>query len=134
MIQAVPYEYTNQGIFDFVYKFIVAQGAPSYSEENEGACLYRSADENGKTLQCAAGCLVTDDEAALLENAECWRAQTTRPSRLAPFNELIQELQHCHDDALICLDGAMPSNEQFIVRFKNKMRYLAKEFDLTVPE
>ena len=49
----------KQRVFEFVTTFLASQGKPASNDK--GSCFYRTKDDNGKTLKCAAGCLIPDN-------------------------------------------------------------------------
>ena len=116
---------SEQGIFNFVWRFMEKQGEPSKAD---GQCRYR-VRRDGRMLACAAGCLLSDAEANSLPQAR-WDLFDARqqPLRFLPFNDLIQQLQNAHDSAAAPYE---PAN--FVKRFQIRARQVAKEFGLTVP-
>ncbi len=116
---------TKQGIFSFVYRFLVKQGRPSAN----GSCYYRM-EEDGKVLACAAGCLLTDEEAEGLDDFDntSWLSigPRNRPVRFKGFEDFIQALQGIHDD--------WEGHHNSLVWFKNEMASFAALHGLTVPK
>jgi hypothetical protein len=113
---------SKQGIFSFVYKFLVKQGRQA-RDEAKGVCVYRLKTPDA-TLACAVGCLVTDAEAAtLLSGSWFFNVRVGRaPQRFAGFEEFIADLQDIHDRRFTTL-----------AQFKNEMASLAALHGLKVP-
>ncbi|PZP71793.1 hypothetical protein [Methylorubrum populi] len=88
---------TAQEVFDAVARHASQMPERCYSATDD-SCLYR----NG-TNACFVGALLTDDEAAGLDDRE--HAASARdmvkeglmPARLVPHEQLLQELQEIHD-------------------------------------
>lgn len=133
---------TEQGIFDFVYRFIVRQGRPAASPAALGGCYYRARqdgagvtrecrDGGGATMACAVGCLLSDTEArCLFETRQAGKgwiavARESKPARFLPFESFLAELQRIHDD--------MPRDASFLPSFRNEMASFAALRGLTVP-
>lgn len=92
--QSWPETITAQEVFDHVLEHLREQkGVPCTLL---GACRYR----NGRPGEaCAAGCLLTDEEASAIVEGCPWNAQfRDAPARLRPHAELIFYLQRLHDD------------------------------------
>lgn len=121
---------TEQGIFNFVYRFIVKQGKAAMDRPGL-FCQYRAKDERGQTTACAAGCLITDEEARQLGPGS-WRSQEdiNIPERFLPFTELIQELQAAHDEPT---KRGLYSGPGYVFAFKSRMAVVACKYGLTVP-
>ena len=120
---------TAQGIFNHIYKFITRQGRASASTSPVigNRCWYRCAAPDGKVLACAAGCLLTDAEAAKLEEGLGWYANVNLvPARFAPFERLIKDCQLAHDQSAATGDGFLPA-------FHRHMDRVARFYGLTVP-
>lgn len=115
---------TEQGIFNFVWKFIIRQGEPAV---NYSMCEYRTVNRNnGKVLACAAGCLLTDEEALYVRGPWCNIDDNAIPPRFRPFRSLIDDMQRAHDSAACSMGN-------FVCNFKKKMCMVAKSHRLTVP-
>ena len=88
---------TEQEVFDQVARHMLKQNARSWSQD--GACAYRG--EEG--LKCAAGCLISDEEAAILNlateniNTLPWSCLITRGVAPDKHRSLISALQIIHD-------------------------------------
>lgn len=92
-----------QEIYDKVAVHLLTQNAKSMTGElsafGKPLCAYRSPEG----LSCAAGCLLTDEEAKGLDNnrGTAWTAvklwSTVDVSRYDEHTDLIQELQTVHD-------------------------------------
>lgn len=122
---------TRQEMFTTAYLGVIAQGGPSTSPDFQG-CAYRGA--NGR--KCGVGQIMTDEEynpgmeiknvATLVEEES--QLSFTVPTWLVEEKEFLQDLQLAHDNASEDADG-----EEFIAYFRNNMRNLASDYDLTVP-
>jgi len=88
-------EATAQEVFDQVATHLFKQGLQSINKN--GRCMYRFGD-----LQCAAGCLIDDDEYDPRWEAKNWRGLVA--SCLVPNNHssLIAALQYVHDNNNPC--------------------------------
>ena len=108
---------TDQEIFDKVWAHIIAQGVPSMN--GEGRCLYRG--PNG--TKCAAGIFLPDD-------ARVWEGfpwdELPHGELGTPDNDIIQDLQYCHDGA--------SDTDDFLADFKRRARKVAAEYNVEVPE
>lgn len=86
---------SNQELFDKVVRHLVAQGAPSHGE-TEG-CMYLNQDG----LKCAAGCLISEDIARILdkEKESAWARVTIKFRTLKDVGSVsfIGSLQMAHD-------------------------------------
>lgn len=81
---------TAQEVFNQVVNHLRAQGCKSM---HAGLCVYRA--EGG--LKCAAGCLMSDEEAAQVENSIDWYVLKTRGQVPEDHFSLISALQDAHD-------------------------------------
>ena len=120
---------SEQGLFNFVWRFMEKQGAPSVAQINgKQRCTYRAVDVTG-VKACAAGCLLSDAEAAAIPAShqdDSWCVmERFIPARLRPFSDLIQQLQDCHDGAAD--DVTYYHDVGFLGSFSKRMRKLAKE-------
>lgn len=113
---------TEQGIFNFVYRFIVKQGEPATSGTH---CQYR-AERDGKVLCCAVGCLLTDEEATKVSQTVGWSVQRRgdKPKRFLPFYDLFLAMQDAHDRS---------DPKDFVGSFTRAMTRIAYRRGLTVP-
>ncbi len=113
---------TRQGIFNKVYVSLVRQGEPAY-DHGAGACEYRL-DRDGKTLCCAAGWLLSDQEAQCVKDQSWMTAYKhyRTPSRFNLHADFIQELQKIHD------------RWESLTHFKNEMASFAALHELKVPD
>src|SRR5690348_12910594 len=92
---------TAQEVFDQVAVHLLKQYRRSIDEK--GNCFYRSVSYGGKTLMCAAGCLIADHEYRPEMDSgggtgTTWHALVRR--QLVPVHAtemLIAELQRVHD-------------------------------------
>jgi hypothetical protein len=118
---------TEQEVFNKVWDHIITQGKPSLSDK--GMCRYRGTDG----LQCAAGIFLTDEQAKELDDMGApWTAAVVTFPELTRFpKDLMQCLQNCHDNASIWEEE---EGDGFLGVFKHTARYVADEFNLTVPE
>ena len=108
---------TSQEVFDQVVTHLRQQGEKSISNVIPHQCLYRYKKEDGTTLKCAAGCLISDEEyVAKRMEGSCWLdLHKMTPHR---HEGLIHSLQVCHDD-----------NE--VRDWEQKFQLIADEFNLT---
>jgi hypothetical protein len=86
---------TQQVVFDTVTAHLLNQMVPS--KLKEGVCAYRGAGG----LQCAVGCLISDDEydPAMEDMTVLDLLETGQlPKRLEEHVEFLSELQMIHDD------------------------------------
>lgn len=119
---------TKQETFDFVCKSVIAQGMPA---QEGGGCLYRAKGPEDKTLKCAAGFLITDEEFAKLDKQDGERVYGTVTSN-QEINKLlrekghditlVQKLQRAHDNA--------EWGAGFVQSFKRRAIEVAAEFEL----
>jgi hypothetical protein len=82
---------TGQAVFDQVARHLLTQGRKSLSRDGE--CMYRG----DRGMQCAAGCLIGDDEGP--ENLEwiTWAELATDGRVPNEHVDLIRQLQLIHD-------------------------------------
>lgn len=113
----------NQEIFNKVVTHLITQGKPA--EDSVGQCSYRTPDpeDRSKTLMCAVGCLLSDDEYS--EDIEGW-----------PVEDLIEEgFLGGYDPTLLSrLQVAHDNYFQSIQTLKNKLIEIAEEFSLKFPK
>ena len=83
-------KFTGQQIFDFVAKHLLEQNRKSMLQGN---CKYRGADG----LECAAGCLIGDDEYTEEMENKGWFALTANKVVPKDHCRLICDLQTVHD-------------------------------------
>jgi hypothetical protein len=109
---------TNQELFDFVCSSVIKQGRPSVNEY--GDCRYRG--RNG--LKCAAGFLLTDEQAKKCEGLE-WNYVLYRYPELSDLGDarLVRHLQLAHDIA--------SSFDSFNSVFVKKCSNVARKFNLS---
>jgi len=88
------HEATAQEVFDQVAKHLLQQGQESMLN---GCCKYHLTADDGTELQCAAGCLIADDEYNPEWESMVWHRLVTQGSVPAVHSELIDELQSIHD-------------------------------------
>jgi len=82
-----PETMTEQGVFDKIASHLMKQGTKCI--DRDGACNYR----NGFGQACAAGCLLTDEEAT--NSNAAWRQQC--PEDLVFCVSMVIETQNMHD-------------------------------------
>lgn len=101
---------TEQEVFEQVARHLLIQNARSMSEHSDGSCAYRGVDrKTGKSLKCAAGCLIADDEylpemdphPASESIGIGWRAMHEKGMVPSEHVELIQSLQLLHDNTSV---------------------------------
>ena len=86
-------EATEQQIFDQVKNHMLTQMKKSMLGSNGDICAYRGFDG----LQCAAGCLMSDEEASKMPEQKSWYALLIKEFVPKDHFELISELQDIHD-------------------------------------
>jgi hypothetical protein len=90
---------TAQEVFDTAVGGIIEQGEfARLQRSTQCRCrLYRY----GRTLKCAFGMLITDEEAAVADNRGSIDEMSEEefPQRLGPHRKLLRQLQTAHDDA-----------------------------------
>lgn len=126
-------EKTYQEVFDFVVEKLFEQGEPSHLD---GACMYRSYNDDGKKLKCAAGQLMTDEQYIQLDDPE-GKPWITIANNIGIVNhiDLIGDLQYVHDfdvdrDSADEDSVVPPSREYIIENWKRRFRDRAKKYDL----
>lgn len=97
---------TAQEVFDKVVNHLRQQGRKSVN--SVGECRYRGNKNAECPMQCAAGCLIEDNEYNDRMEGKCFKGlldwEFTPQSlvdRLLPHDMLITQLQYVHDDELI---------------------------------
>lgn len=109
---------TNQELFDFVCLNVIEQGEPSVDEK--GACKYRG--PNG--LKCAAGFLLTDEQAEGCEGLELGYVIDDYPEFEDLWDvNLVSLLQLAHDQSA--------DSESFTSVFVEKCLIIAERFNLS---
>lgn len=84
---------TAQQVFDQVRDHLLRQGRKSHLRVGSSSCAYRSHDG----LQCAAGCLIGDEEYVLTMEGRRWDGVVDDGNAPAQHAELIVVLQYIHD-------------------------------------
>jgi len=84
---------TEQEVFDQVKNHLLTQMANSILEPDNDICAYRGV--NG--LQCAAGCLMSDEEATNIIEKTSWHSLSRKGLVPKCHLELINKLQDIHD-------------------------------------
>lgn len=122
---------SKQEIFNEVWKRIVAQGGPSYSNGN--TCKYRNKDGRG----CAIGCLIDDETASKWDELAVsdiytvqYKLTETVPEWIKIYTGFLRKLQRIHD----CLNGYGLNDEEWILKWKEKMKEFAIKENLKTPE
>lgn len=89
---------TEQQVFDQVKNHLFQQNERS---GNENGCYYRL-EKNGKTLKCAAGCLMTDEEIneKNIRLKSSWNSLVAEDKVPPAHKKLISRLQSIHDNYL----------------------------------
>ena len=114
---------TAQQVFDQVAKHLLKQGVKCEKNiDGKPFCSYR-AIKNGKTLKCAAGCLIAKSEYNPNWEDATWNHLSGNGTVPHTHNELITDLQKIHDSV----------NSKF---WRNELKGLANDhkFDLSVFE
>lgn len=84
-----------QEVFDTVAKHLLTQGRRC---ELSKRCLYHLVLPDGKTMQCAAGCLIDPDEYDSRIDGMAWEDLVTRGFVGMRHRSFIQRLQSLHDE------------------------------------
>lgn len=84
---------TAQQVFDQVRDHLLRQGKRSHLRAGHGTCAYRSHDG----LQCAAGCLIGDDEYVTAMESRRWDGVVADGHAPEHHAGLIGDLQFVHD-------------------------------------
>ena len=90
-------DHTEQQVFDFVVAHLRKQGEQS---NNSGGCAYRGYNEDGDTLMCAAGCLISDDQYTEEMDGSgdtTWKYLVCEGLVPGYHAKLIRRFQHIHD-------------------------------------
>lgn len=121
----------EQEIFDTVVSEMIKQGKKSV--DSQGDCAYLSTDEDGNSVRCAVGCLLSHDNAVKAQNladsslfglslfALLTRA-TYLPDYMFENERLLTSLQFAHDT----YHGVGEFNAHFI----DCCKYTANKFNL----
>jgi hypothetical protein len=118
---------TPQEIFNTAYLAVIEQGRPSVKKD--GDCAYRGVEG----AKCAIGHLIDDataerwDKYGSTDIYSVSRKAKIKPDWLDSNIELLRDIQGCHDIALWEKDG-------FVEDYKQRMLWVAKSYNLTVPE
>lgn len=113
---------TTQQIFDQSVGGIITQGCKSLSNCGD-ACMYRSPQGNA----CAAGQLLSDDEASLADNlpySTSWECVVLKGIAANRHSHLITGLQGAHDSC------KHVTGESFVTEFKNHARRVGIKYAL----
>ena len=89
---------TAQEVFDQITQHLLKQGKAS--QTINGSCRYRM-EEPTRTLKCAAGCLIADDEYNSKFEGESWRELARLQAVPSYHEDLITSLQRLHDTCLV---------------------------------
>jgi len=105
-----------QQVFDKVITHLKTQGEAAFDEETDGCC-YRLI-KNGKTLMCAAGCLIPDDK--YNPDFECLTITHLRDEGLdvpviTENISLVQKLQNFHDGLFKMYGFDHPESRAYLV-------------------
>jgi len=84
---------TAQEVFTQIKDHLLKQSERSILPICDDNCAYRGAD--GK--QCAAGCLMTDEEASTITEGKTWDSLVQKGKVTHFHNALISDLQRIHD-------------------------------------
>jgi hypothetical protein len=88
---------TQQEIFTQVATHLLTQMEVSADSSSYNSCVYRHR-VSGKTLKCAAGCLIGDNEYNEDFEGEPWYVMVEKKHAPAHFSDFITVLQKVHDD------------------------------------
>lgn len=125
-------------IYEAVVRFLAAQGVPSYRVKGALTnCVYRGPNNT----RCAAGCLIPDSE------YEKWMDEGGNPvltlfnnkrvkdrlfaRSLAPHLDLLQDLQHAHDESVVTRDGEKMFD---LAHLRGALGQIEVDHNLTVPD
>lgn len=97
-----------QEVFDQIKNHLLTQNKKSSHEELNldigipiTVCKYKTI-QDGKTLKCAAGCLISDKEYDESMEGDPWGYLINRNIVPDDHSKLISKLQHVHDKKLVC--------------------------------
>ena len=105
---------TAQEVFDQITQHLLQQGKAS--QTINGACRYKL-EEPTRTLKCAAGCLIADNEYNSKFEGESWRKLASLQAVPSYHEDLITSLQKMHDTCLVS-------------EWPERLRQLAADYDL----
>ena len=113
--------------FNIAYLAVIKQGKPAVNDL--GNCVYRAPDGS----KCALGHLIKDEDykKEMDSNNGLDANSVIKDFELKDFDNstnFYSCLQSCHD----CAHDGDPDN--FIIKFKQLMAFLARDFGLTIPE
>jgi len=91
---------TAQEVFTQIKDHLLKQSERSILPICDDNCAYRGAD--GK--QCAAGCLMTDEEASTITEGKTWDSLVQKGKVTHFHNALISDLQRIHDECIVVED------------------------------
>lgn len=114
---------TDQELFDKVVLGVAAQGRKSH---RGGQCKFRSTDEGGRVLKCAAGFLIPDEVyTPEMERTGLIKIASTGGVEFLPNQaQLVSDLMEAHDSA----------HEEFREDFLASAARVAIRFGLAMPE
>jgi len=122
---------------------VLAQGRPAL-HNTKGGCAYRAFGPNG-VIKCGIGHLIPDDKfqamqknhtdgmyaSALVRDEIDFMPEHLRPQKVAADIDFLRIVQGCHDNAW---STTRPALETFVEDFKARVRDVAKNWDLEIPE
>ena len=89
---------TAQEVFDQVVRHLLLQLVPA--QNGNGSCRYKL-EQPERTLKCAAGCLIADDEYKSKFEGESWDSLAALGLVPDTHKDLIRSLQRMHDTCLV---------------------------------
>jgi hypothetical protein len=89
---------TRQEIFSRVERHLLTQRQKS--RDTLGNCVYRTQDDEGNLLMCAAGCLIPENKYHAGIEHKGWSLAAHRLGLNSPHDGMIKELQRLHDHVL----------------------------------
>lgn len=126
-------EATKQQVFDQVAKHLLTQKKVSYQD---GGCAYRQHSDfvGEKTIMCAAGCLIADDEYDK-QKMEGFNWRDLVNDNLVPkaHHDLIRVLQAIHDSAQ-CYWSESQTRLYWETRLKSTARLFNLEYNACLYE
>lgn len=89
---------SDQEVFDTVAKHLLTQGEKCLMPGSSKDCAYRSIQPDGHELQCAAGCLIEEDEYDSDLEGKAWDDLVYAGIVTDAHMGIIRNLQSIHDE------------------------------------
>lgn len=118
-------ESTEQEVFDFVAHHLLTQNEKAM--DVSGNCLYKLKLDN-KTLKCAAGCLIPDEDYQKFIEEDSWLSVIEKLSVTEKYKELILDLQHLHDNCDVT-EWKMQLDELIRLKYPNLNSDILSQFN-----